>query len=68
MINSVFRTGKNYCPQVILEECKYVAIEKKMSKYIIKDIETKILTKKILMKKIRKIIVNLNKAGLFENS
>ena len=53
---------------MILEEFKYVAIEKKMSKYIIKDIETKILTKKILMKKIRKIIVNLNKAGLFENS
>ena len=36
---SVFRTGKSYYPQVLLEECKYVAKEKKMLKYIIEDIE-----------------------------
>ena len=30
LIDSVFRTGKNYYPQVQVEECKYVAKEKKM--------------------------------------
>ena len=36
---SCFWTGKNYYPQVLLEECKYVAREKKIPKYIIDDIE-----------------------------
>ena len=36
---SCFWTGKNYYPQVLLEECKYVAQEKKIPKYIIDDIE-----------------------------
>ena len=31
LIDSVFRTGKNYYPQVFLEECKYVIKEKKDS-------------------------------------
>ena len=35
---SVFRTGKNYYPQVFLEECKYAVKEKKIPKYIIDDI------------------------------
>ena len=39
MIDSVFRTGKNYYPQVFLEECKYVVKEKKIPKYINDDIE-----------------------------
>ena len=39
MIDSVSRTGNNYYLQVLLEECKYVLNEKKMSKYIIDDIE-----------------------------
>ena len=39
MIDSVFRTGKNYYQQVHLEECKYVVKEKKMSKFITHDIE-----------------------------
>ena len=38
MIDSVFRTGKSYYPQVVLEECKYVFKEKKIPKYIIDDI------------------------------
>ena len=38
-IASVFRTGKNYFPQVFLEECKYVAKEKKIHNYFIGDIE-----------------------------
>ena len=39
LLDSVFRTGKNYYPQVLLEECKYVFQEKKIPKYIIDDIE-----------------------------
>ena len=39
LIDSVFRTGKNYYLQVFLEECKYVVKEKKIPKYIIYDIE-----------------------------
>ena len=39
MINFVFRTGKNYYPQVLLEEYKYVVKEKRVPKYIIDDIE-----------------------------
>ena len=39
MIDSVFRTDKNYYPQVFLEECKYVVKEKKMPEYITDDIE-----------------------------
>ena len=63
MIDSVFRTGNNYYSQVSLEECKYVIKEKKMSKFIIDDIEIssdsgeEILLKKILMKKILKKIL-----------
>ena len=29
LIDSVFRTGKNYYPQVVLEDCKYFVKEKK---------------------------------------
>ena len=39
LIDSVFRTGNNYYPQVFLEECKYVITEKKVPKYIIDNIE-----------------------------
>ena len=68
LIDSVFRTGKNYYPQVFLKECKYVVKEKEIPKHIIHDIEIssdsdrenfdeknwmkKILMKKILIKKI----------------
>ena len=38
-IGSVFRTGKNYFPQVFLEECKYVVKEKKIHNYFIGDVE-----------------------------
>ena len=34
----VYRTGKNYYPQVLLEECKYIR-KKYVSKYIIDGIE-----------------------------
>ena len=39
-IDSVYRTGKNYYPQVFLEECKYVVKEKMMPGYINVKIET----------------------------
>ena len=39
LVDSVFRTGKNYYPQVFLEEWKYVVKEKKMPVYITDDIE-----------------------------
>ena len=38
MINSVFRTSKNYYPQLLLEEYKYAVKEKKTPKYIIDDV------------------------------
>ena len=37
LIGFVFRTGKNYYPQVFLEERKYVVKEKKIPKYITDD-------------------------------
>ena len=39
LIDSDFRTSKNYYPQVFLEECKHVVKDKKIPKYIIDDIE-----------------------------
>ena len=39
VINNVFRTAKNYYPQVFLEQCKYVIKEKKISTYITDKIE-----------------------------
>ena len=61
LINSVFRTGENYYPQVFLEECKYDVKEKNMPECLTDNIEKfllmilmkKILMKKILMKKIK---------------
>ena len=34
LIDSIFRTCRNYYPQVFLEECKYVVKEKQMPEYI----------------------------------
>ena len=39
MIDSVFRSGKNYCPQVFLEECKLEVKEQKMPVHITDDME-----------------------------
>ena len=39
MIDSIFRIGKKYYPQMFLEECKFIVKEKKMPKNIIKAIE-----------------------------
>ena len=58
LIDFVFRTGKNYYPQVFLEERKDVVKKKKMPKSIPDDVEIsdeedskkKILMRKIIMK------------------
>ena len=39
LTDSVYKTGKNYYPQLLLEECKYVVKEKKMPEYITDNIE-----------------------------
>ena len=39
LLDSVFRTDKNYYSQVSLEEYKYVVKEKKIPKYITDDTE-----------------------------
>ena len=39
MLDSVFITGNNYCPQVFLEECKYAIKEKKIYDDIIDDVK-----------------------------
>ena len=63
MNDLVYRTDKNYYPQVFLGACKYAVKEKKMPEYITDDkffvmnlmskvLMTKILMKNILMKKI----------------
>ena len=39
MLDSIFRIGKNYYPQVFLEEYKYVIKEKNIHSYIIDDVE-----------------------------
>ena len=39
LIDSGYRTSKNYYPLVFFEKCKYVVKEKKIPKYIIDNIE-----------------------------
>ena len=39
MIYSVFRTGKSYFPQVFLQERNYIIKKKKISNYIVDDVE-----------------------------
>ena len=39
LIDSVFNMGKKYYPYVLLEECKYIVKEKKMTRHITDDLE-----------------------------
>ena len=39
LINSVFRAGNNYYPQVFLEQCKYVIKDKKINNCVTDDVE-----------------------------
>ena len=40
LIDSSFKTGGNYYPQVFLEECKYFIKKKKINNYITEDVES----------------------------
>ena len=62
MTDSVFRTGKNYYPQVFLEECKYVVEEKKMPKYITDNIEISTGAENLM----KKILIKLLKISIFK--
>ena len=39
LLDSIFKTGKNYYPQVLLGECKHVIKEKNIPNYITNDVE-----------------------------
>ena len=39
-IDSVFKKGKNNCPQVFLGECKHIFKKKNINKYISNDLES----------------------------
>ena len=39
LIDSVFKVGKNYYPQVFLEELKYIFREKEVNRHIDRDID-----------------------------
>ena len=39
LLDSIFKTDKNYYPQVFLEECKYFIKEKRIHNYITDDVE-----------------------------
>ena len=39
LIDSVFKMGKNYYTQVLLEECKYIIKERAVTRHITKDLE-----------------------------
>ena len=39
LIESVFKIGKSYYPQMLLEKCSYIAKEKKMPKYITDNVK-----------------------------
>ena len=57
LINFVFRMGKNYYPQVFLEECKYIYKKKKKKKKKILKYITKYIMKFLLMILIKKILM-----------
>ena len=38
MIDSFYKIGKNYYLQLFSEQCKYIAKDKKINKYIIDDL------------------------------
>ena len=39
MIDSIFRTSKNYYPQVLLQESKYIVKENKGTRHITVDLD-----------------------------
>ena len=39
MVDSVIKANKKYCPQALLEECKYIQEKIKTENYIDEDLE-----------------------------
>ena len=64
LVDSVFRTGKHYYPQVLLEECKYVVKEKRSLSILLKISKFPL----ILIGKILMIKVQMKKNSDEENS
>ena len=40
LIDSIFKMYENYCPQVFLEEYKYIVKKKEVTTHITEDLET----------------------------
>ena len=54
LIDLVFRVGKNYYPEIFLEECKYILEEKTVRNFIIDDTEISSGSYEEIMEKIQK--------------
>ena len=69
LLDSIFRIGKNYYPQVLLEEYKCVIKEKNIHSYIIDDVEIssdsdeETLLEKIQMEKYSNYEENWGRSG-----
>ena len=50
LTDSVFEMGKNYYPQVLLEECKYIVKETEVTRHITEELQprTKCLRKTLV--------------------
>lgn len=53
MVESVYKSNKNYYPQAFLEECKYKIIEKEIKSFIEDDLESSDESEE------KKILINL---------
>ena len=53
MVESVYKSSKNYYPQAFLEECKYKMIEKEIKSFIEDDLESSDESEE------KKILINL---------
>ena len=40
LIDFVCKMDKTHCSQVLFEECKYIAKEKELKRYVVEDVET----------------------------
>ena len=54
LTDSIFSVGKNYYPEIFLEECKYILEEKTVRNFIIDNIEISSGSYEEIMEKIQK--------------
>ena len=59
MLDSVIRVNKNYYPQTLVEECKYVIRKNKMDNLINDDLELSYLMN-LIMCLIMRLIINFD--------